>query len=310
MVISCQAWATLAIGNSGRVNFSHLSMGQISFDTIKAYRQKTFRLSPDLRLKNRDEAVEFVNQRGFILFWPIKGVTFPSLWAATAGDRPVPDEHDDPGHITWDWKDSLLGSQAWYYAKVLRKKSTMISMSVLPYFYALSRNYGSPEEDYLILYEQGYLTQEAKAIYETLLNQGALDTIALRRAARLSSRESESRFNKALSDLQADFKIVPVAVANTGAWHYAFIYDLVTRHYSEIIDQTRYIHVRQAHRCLAELFFRSVGAAQLGDLSKLFGWSIDDTRQAIIDLLNAGIISPVVRFDDQPGEWHILSELG
>lgn len=285
-------------------------MAQISFDIIKAYRQKTFRLSAELRLKNRDEAADFVNQRGYIFFWSIKGIVFPSLWAATAGDRPVPDEHDDPGHITWDWKDSLLGSNVWYYAKVLRKKSTMISMSVLPCFYALSKNYGSPDEDYLTLYEQGYLTQEAKAIYETLLYQGALDTISLRRAARLSSRESEARFNKALADLQADFKIVPVAVADAGAWHYAFVYDIVTRRYPEIIDRTRYIQERQAYRCLAELYFRSVGAAQPRDLGNLLGWSLDETRQAIADLIGEGIISPAIHFENQPGEWFVLSELG
>lgn len=284
-------------------------MAQFSFDIVRNYRQQSFRLSAGLRLKNRDQAVEFVNQRGFILFWSIKGITFPSLWSAVAGDRPVADAHDDPGHVTWDWKDSLLGSRKWYYAKVLRKKSTMISLPVLPYFYALSRNYGAPEEDYLTLYEQGYLTQEAKAVYEALLNQGALDTIALRKAARLSSRESESRFNKALADLQADFKILPIAVASVGAWHYAFVYDIVTRHYPEIIDPTRYISERQAYCHLAELYFRSVGAAQPEDLARLMGWSVDETRQAIVDLLDAKILCSGIRFEDQSGEWLVLSEL-
>ncbi len=47
-------------------------------------------------------------------------------------------------------KEELLGySGAWYYAKVLRKKSTFIAHDALPYFYALSENYGAPEEDYL-----------------------------------------------------------------------------------------------------------------------------------------------------------------
>src|SRR3990172_5888240 len=120
-------------------------------DHLAVYRAGTFRLTPGMRLASRDEAVEYVKQRGFIYFWPIRGVLLPSLWVATAGDRPVADAHDDPGHITWRWKDSLLGSREWYYAKVLRRKATMISQSVAPYFYALSQNYGSPEDDYLTL---------------------------------------------------------------------------------------------------------------------------------------------------------------
>jgi hypothetical protein len=284
-------------------------MVEIPLELVHSYRQKTFRLAPGARLKSQDEAIEYVNQRGFIFFWPITGNTFPSLWSAVAGDRPVADAHDDPGHVTWGWKDALLGSQAWYYAKVLRKKSTMIAMHSVPYFYALSRNYGSPEEDYLTLYEQGYLTQEAKAIYETLLNQGALDTIALRKAARLSSRESDSRFSKALADLQADFKILPIAVAQAGAWRYAFVYDIVTRHFPEIIDQARFIDERQAYRYLTEKYFYSTGAAKMSDLIKLFGWSPDETRYAIDHLVHSEILCRNIRIENQPGEWIVLREL-
>ena len=101
---------------------------------------------------------------------------------------------------------------------------------VAPFFYALSENYGSPEDDYLTIYEQGRMTQEAKAVYEALLDNSPLDTITLRKTAHLTSHESESRFNRALSDLQADFKIMPVGVVDAGSWHYSFAYDIVARH--------------------------------------------------------------------------------
>lgn len=282
---------------------------QIPYELIRDYRARIFHTAPGTRLSIRDEAVDFVNQRGFVLFWPIKGITFPSLWTAVAGDRPVADEHDDPGHVTWGWKDALLGSRVWYYAKALRKRSTMISQQVVPYFYALTENYGSPEEDYLTLYEQGRLTQEAKAIYEALLDQGQLDTIALRKAARLSSKDSDSRFNKALVDLQVDFKILPVGVTQAGAWHYAFAYDIVTRHYPEIIDQTRFISERQAYHRLAELYFRSIGAAQLRDLVKLFAWPQVEAERAVNQLAEEGILYKEILIENQPGTWIVLREL-
>ena len=195
----------------------------LSSQHIQSYRSKTFKHSAGQRVSDIDAAIKFVNQRGFIYFWPIKGIILPSLWVAVAGDRPVADNHDDPGHITWVWKDSLLGARRWYYAKVLRKRATLISLEVVPYFYALSENYGSPEDDYLILYQQGRLTREAKAIYEALLDAGPLDTITLRRVTDLSSRGSDHRFNRGLAELQSDFKVLPVSVTQAGGWRYAFV---------------------------------------------------------------------------------------
>jgi hypothetical protein len=121
----------------------------LTLDRLQQYRSHTFRHNQHDRLKSKDDAIHYVNERGYIYFWPITGITFPSLWGAVAGERPVPSEHDDPGHISWDWKDSLLGKHVWYYGKFLRKKATIISLAVAPYFYALSENYGSPEDDYL-----------------------------------------------------------------------------------------------------------------------------------------------------------------
>ena len=284
-------------------------MSWLPAEHLAAYRAGTFRLTPGQRLNSREEAVEYVNQRGFVYFWPIRGVLLPSLWVATAGDRPVADAHDDPGHVTWRWKDSLLGSHQWYYAKVLRKKATMIAFSIAPHFYALSQNYGSPEDDYLTLYEQGKLTQEAKAIYEAILDQGPLDTIALRKAARLSSPENESRFNKALADLQSGFQLLPVAVAEAGAWRYAFVYDIVARHYPEMPELAHAISERGARRELAKYYFRSLGADTLEQLARLFGWQTADARRAVEDLVSEGVLRSEVEIENQAGTWIALAEL-
>ena len=276
---------------------------------IKSYRAETFRLAPNKRVKSRQEAVDFVNQRGYVYFWPIKGILLPSLWQTVAGDRPVPNEHDDPGHVTWGWKDELVGSRQWYYAKVLRKRATMIAFDKAPYFYALSENYGSPEEDYLTLYEQGRMTQESKVIYETLLIEGPLDTIALKRATRLTSRESESRFNKSITELQADFKIVPVGVTTAGAWRYAFAYDLVHRHYPDIPERARSIGDKQARVHLLEMYFLSVGAAQRSDLLKLFGWRPLATLSATETLVQSEFLREGLQIEGSKGEWFVLSKI-
>jgi hypothetical protein len=280
----------------------------LPFEHLQNYRAKTHRQLPGLRLKDRDEAVAYVQERGFVYFWPIKEVVMPSLWTAVAGDRPVADAHDDPGHVTWGWKDSLLGQRVWYYAKVLRKRATMIAMDVAPYFYALTENYGAPEEDYLTIYEQGRMTLEAKTIYETLLDHGVLDTIALRKAARMTSKESDARFNKALTDLQVDFKILPVAVTDSGAWRYAFAYDIVARQYPEIAEQAHEISERQARLKLAELYLKSVGAAQVKDVVKLFSWRLPNAQGTMDRLVEAGQ-AVKAQVDGQKGEYYAAAEL-
>ena len=182
-------------------------------------------------------------------------------------------------------------------------------MQLAPYFYALSENYGSPEEDYLTLYERGRMTQEAKTVYQVLLNQGSMDTIALRRASHMMSRESDSRFNRALVYLQSDFKIVPIGVTKSGGWRYAFAYDLVSRHYPDLLEQARHIQERPAREKLIEVYFRSVGAVKFDDIIKIFRWTVADTKRALTNLEKQGVIQQGQQHEDLPGEWIALKEL-
>lgn len=284
-------------------------MPTIDLEQLNRYRAETFRLPPAKRIATPAAALDWVNRRGFVYFWPIKGIDFPSLWTAVAGERMVADAHDDPGHVTWGWKDSALGKRQWYYAKILRRKATMISLETAPYFYALSDNYGSPEEDHLIAYQSGRLTLEAKQVYEAILDKGPLHTLDLRREARLTSKGSDSVFNRALEVLQADFKILPVGVAQAGAWRYAFIYDLAARHMPDLPEKARAIGEAEARQKLLELYFASVGAAQLRDVTRLFGWGNELTIRALKRLVNGGQVTGAATWPEKAGEWYALSEL-
>jgi hypothetical protein len=267
-------------------------MPTLSLDLLHDYRSHTYRTTQALRLGSATDALDFVNQRGFVLFWPNKGIELPSLWAAVAGDRPVPDEHDDPGHITWGWKDEALGLKRWYYGRVIKHRNAMISMAVVPYFYALTPNFGEPEEDYLFQYEQGQLRPEAKWVFEALIHEGPLDTISLRKAAHLSNPGSDGRFNRALDDLQMEFKIMPIGIAPVGAWRYAFIYECTHRHHPELFEQVTALEISEsaARLKIAEMYFRSVGAARQSDLAHLLNWRPADAQKTLDALLASGLV--------------------
>ena len=282
-------------------------MPTLDLKRLQSHRARTFNLPPSKPLSTPAQALRFVEARGFVYFWPIKGIDLPSLWTAVAGDRPVADEHDDPGHVTWGWKDGALDKKIWYYGKILRRKATMISLAAAPYFYALSENYGSPEEDYLIAYQEGRLTQSAKQIYETLLERGALNTIDLRRLAKLANAK-ESEFNKGLEQLQSDFKILPIGVSEAGAWRYSHIYELTPRHFPDLPKQARAIGESQARTKLLELYLASVGAAQLRDVTKLFGWTKDFTERTVNKLVEKGELAKV-NHPKHEGEWLALKKV-
>jgi hypothetical protein len=283
-------------------------MPSITAAQLKRYRSHTYRLGRSQKLSSPEDAVRFVDDRGFVYFWPIKGVEMPSLWAAVAGERPVADKHDDPGHVTWGWKDSLLGARRWYYGKLLRGKATMVSLPVLKYFYALSENFGS-QDDYLLEYEAGRLTQEAKVVYEVLLHQGALDTVALRREARLTSRDSNTRFERALTDLQTGLRILPIGIAKAGAWRYAFIYELADRHFPDLPVQARAVTRAQARQHLLDRYLRSLGAATETQAAALFRWKPAEVRQGLQALAAAGCAHAALRVAGQPGTWWLTPGL-
>ncbi len=279
----------------------------LDLDRLTEHRTRSYWL--DRPPRDSEQAIEFVEARGFVFFWPTKGIEFPSLWSAVAGDRPVASEHDDPGHVTWGWKDGLLGERRWYYAKLLRKKSTLISLEVAPLFYALTENYGDPDQDYLVQYEAGRMKQEAKLVYEAVLEHGPIDTVALRRKSSLASQDSKYRFDRSLSELQVDMKILPVGVAEAGAWNYAFIYDLVARHLPQIPEQARSIGERQAQQRLAELYFRSLGAGSRSQLARVFGWRKPELETALERAVEAGTLVRHLKHPNESGEWIALPEL-
>ncbi len=267
----------------------------LSAEWVEAQRARIYRRTPERRIQTRDAAVAFVNELGFVFFWPIKGVECASLFHAIAGRvRDVPNEHDDPDiNKCWGWKDELLGARAWFYAKLLRRRATLVSLDLLPAFYALSENYGDYATDYLEEYARGEMTAEARGIYEALLHKGPLGTVRLRRAANLAAESAKSRFDRALVELQAGLKVLPVGVTQEGAWDYAFIYDIVARHYPDLPERARPIARADARQTLIRHYVDNsvaVSRQQVAQLFHVLKWTPRELDRALAALEEAGAI--------------------
>jgi len=264
-------------------------MPKLTKRDILEVRQARYRRRMDLRTTTPAEAKAFVDDVGFCFLFPTQ-VEMPSLWDAIAG-RVVKTYSSHSGYEierTWGWKDDALNKKWWYYGKLIRHKATLVSLGCLPDFYALSENYGDYEHDYLEEYHAGRLSAEAKAIYDALLKDGALDAVRLRREAHLSSEANKPRFEKALTELQVGLKVLPVGIAEAGAWRYAFIYELLPRWLPDVPERARGIGRGQARQAILDQYLRNVIATTVSSAARVFGWSLADTRQAAETLAQAG----------------------
>ncbi len=264
-------------------------MEQIEIEWILAQREVRYRRRPDLRLRTIEAAQVWVNEVGMCHFWPIQGIEMPNLFHAIAGRvRDVPNAHNDPDlSACWSWKDRSLGQRWWYYGKLLRRKATLVSLDLLPYMYACSPNLGDLN-DYMEEYRAGTLSVEAKQIYEALLEQGPLDTVRLRQAAHMSADNAKTRFERALAELQAGLKVLPIGVAEAGAWRYAFIYEIVQRHFPNLPEQARSISRSQARQRLAQQYLDQVVAADadmIGKVFHVFNWTPAELQRTLDALI-------------------------
>ncbi len=269
---------------------------------ITALRDEHYCRRRDRRLVSAEDICAFVNRAGVCLLFPVQGIEMPNVYQAVAGfQKPMTARHDDP-HIalTWNTKDRALDQRWWYYGKLIKGKATLVSLDLLPHFYALSENFGD-EDDYLHEYEAGTLSADAKHIYEALLRHGPLHAIEIKRKVNLYGDALKGRFDKALTELQLGLKVLPVGIAEAGAWRYAFIYEIVSRWFPDLPARARAITRSEARATILARHLRNVVAAQPKELTRLFGWKSVEVEAAIHKLVERGR-AKIVALADSEGQ--------
>lgn len=277
----------------------------LTLEGLRAARADRYRQRPHLRVHTEAQALDFLNDVGLCLLFSSAEIELPSLWGALCGqDRPLPDGHDDETlGLAWAWKDSLPIAGKVLYGKFLRRKPVFISLDLAPFFYALSPNYGNAAEEYLQDYLDGRLSVEAKQVYEVLLEQGALPTSRLRREVGLGGKSNATRFDRALAELQTDFRITRVAISDANRWGYCYVYDLFHRHFPDVVTVAQGITGRQARETILLRYLRTVVAATPRQVSLLFGWEPGDLDRLVDRLAGEGRLRARVPIAGLPEEY-------
>jgi hypothetical protein len=282
-----------------------------TLEQIESLRDLRYHRTPELRSQTEEQALAFINEVGFCFLFGDAGVEMPTLWGTVTGSRrPVPLNHRD-GDLgrTWRWKDSLPTQGAAYYGKLLRGKPTLVALSLLPTFYALTPNYGDVD-DYLLQYEEGKLSVEAKNVYEALLHEGALATSRLRQVAGLpGGGDNARRFDRALTELQTEMKIVKVGVSDANRWGYAYVYDLFLRRFPEVPEAARYIGEEEAMATLLVRYLRNVIAVHEASAKRLFRWESWEWDRVVARAESQGLIFRDVRIAGMKGRCLATTQL-
>jgi hypothetical protein len=259
---------------------------------IEARRNERYCRRRDLRLTSAEDIRRFVNDAGVGLLFPAQGIEMPNVYQAVAGfSKGMTAKHNDPAiSLTWGTKDRSLNQRWWYYGKLIKGKATLVSLDLLPSFYALSENFGS-DDDYLLEYEAGTLSNDAKNIYEALLRHGPMHAIELKRKSNLYGDELKGKFDKALNELQVGLKVMPTGVAEAGAWRYAFIYDIVSRWLPEQTKAAQAISRGEARANILSRHMKNVIMSDPKTLSRIFNWKTAEVESALKRLAERGEVS-------------------
>jgi len=274
----------------------------VPFAEITNLRIPHYRKHLDLKIKTQAEAVRFINEAGIVLLFPGDNLPLPDLWSAINGmDRKLPKHHRDYAlRKTWDWKDTIPSRKEAWYGKLVKGKPAFVSLKDLPAIYALSSNFGELD-DYLEAYADGLMSKECKTIYEVLLAEGPLPTSALRKVTNMAGGGDNARkFERAITELQTDLKIVKSGISNSNRWKYCSIYDLLLRWAPNLAEESRQYNNRLAMRHLITRYLETSIAAPTYIFTKLFGWEASLVERVLKEMVEDETVREI-RLLDGPG---------
>ena len=156
----------------------------------------------------------------------------------------------------------------------------------LPWLFALSGFSGDLRDDHNLKYEAGELSRTAYLVYDTLLQNGPLDTVGINRSISLFSKPSRAEYARALTTLQEQFMVLPVGISTSGRWHYSFIYDLVLRRFPGLPENAAVISDFQARCNLIACYMDSAGSASLSEICRLFKWPVPVVKSCMERMLS------------------------
>jgi hypothetical protein len=231
------------------------------------------------RVGRIDRAARFVDDVGFALLFPTKGVELPSLWEA-ASDRPLAEAVEAWGGSdidrVWRWKDELPRRGLAWYGAFVRGRKSFLSPSLLADLYPRS---GRPDD-----LDEADLSPDARRIARILLLDGPQSTAVLREALDVQGRVGGERFTRTVAELGRALVVTNLGTRDEGTGWPSAILELTARAFT--IPHGR---DRDASRLRAtRTFLDTMVFAQPYHLGNAFHWGASAARDAFEELVSHG----------------------
>ncbi len=274
---------------------------------LEAQRDRRFRRTTALRVRNERQALAFVDDVGFCSTFYCFPEGVPCLWEAVAG-RPRPrwprrSHHDAAIGRTWELKDTLPARQRVYYGKLLKGRPLLVALDVLPAFYALVRG-RQRARDYRTEYEAGHMSQTAHRLMEALVREHPQYTRDLRANTFMLGPHHTREFERAMAELQQGLWIVKTEERYEPTFSYRW--DLLEAWLPETVAAGRRLSRERALEHLVARYARAAVFTRERLLQRLFGCPAADVTRAVGRLVERGAL--VERgVDGWPGRWLVSS---
>ena len=248
-------------------------------------RIRDHRLKPGLRLRTREDAIKFVHERGLVSFFG--GNELPSFISAVLGRAWKPSRK---GFTDWtDWWSVKISGQPIARAsreiegrndilasRLFRRTKTLVSDKVWPTLDPVVRHHRE-------LVEKGQiLSILERRLLKVIEHERSIRTDRLRKMLRLEAKENNSRFHRALTNLESYALIVGVEDPHPEKHLHANIWETWESKTGVVSTQLSY------EDALAELLQMTINACVLApenQVAKWFPWGKDMNvaKQELLD---------------------------
>lgn len=263
------------------------SMLEISREKIEQIKTKKYRLLDKYRIRDINEAYNFINKLGTVAVYSDK--ILPNLYDAVySKEKPRSDGWNwDRIERTWHFALDLAKERKIYYGKLLRKKNILIPIKLFPNFYKLYA-----KSDYLKEYHDGNLTKTAKDIMQVLSSKTFLSTDDIRASLSFHKKEGTKRLHKGLVELQENGMISCVgSIKGKSNWD-VFVWGILKRWLPvEVIERAKILTRDKAVRNLTKQFIDTKTITTLSEIRRFFNLDENEVDGTVAYLLKKRTVS-------------------
>ncbi|MEH7353451.1 hypothetical protein V7150_07700 [Neobacillus drentensis] len=151
------------------------------------------------QIRTYKEAIEVIEEIGMLPLAQLVSA-YPSLDSITSKEQWHTGSEMDP----WMWRAEFPKDGVAAYGKFIKKKSVLISRTLLPFVRVVLGSQQPLEKRY----EDGLVSREALELYRLIHEEPGIDTRMLRSKAGMKDKEKKKPFDSALVELQGSMDIV------------------------------------------------------------------------------------------------------